>query len=104
MINKVVKILNPDRYQGTNRKKSFFVVWYYKVVSADEAGSFAIIPGIFLDKDIQKSISFIQVIDAISRNSYYIDFPIDLFKASKNKFEIDIGGNIPRLLKMIENV
>ncbi len=93
MIKRLGKILNPERYHGTNRKKSFFEGWYYKMVSADKMNSFAVIPGVFLDKDHSKSISFIQVLDGKNKTSHFIDFPIDLFKASENKLELDIGGN-----------
>jgi hypothetical protein len=71
-----------------------------KLVSADLSQRWAVIPGIF--KGIDKADSkerqsqdeaFIQVLDGSTGRSWFHSFDISEFKASPNKFEVQIGNN-----------
>lgn len=53
---------NSTLYHGWGKKRRFFEGWYYKLVSADEAYAFAIIPGVEIDEEGKKQ-AFIQVLD-----------------------------------------
>ena len=86
-------ILHPNRYHGFNAKPPFFEGWYYKLISADEKLRFAIIPGVYLAKDPQKSHSFVQVFDSEADEVRFHRYPYEDFKASRNAFEISVGPN-----------
>jgi len=80
-------------FHGKNKKRSFFEGWYYKLVSADKLRSFAIIPGIFQDKQGDNSCAFIQILDSSKEESEFIEFPLDVFKSKPWQFEVEVGGN-----------
>ena len=48
MLQHINTILNPERFQGHGKSKSYFEGWYFKLVSAS-GRSLAIIPGIAWD-------------------------------------------------------
>lgn len=82
--------LNPAMYHGYGKKPPFFEGWYFKLISADEAWRYAIIPGIFSGKNAH---AFVQVLDGNTAQSTYHRFPASDFWASEEKFEIRIGEN-----------
>lgn len=85
--------MNPAMYHGHGRKPPFFEGWYFKLVSADEAQRYAIIPGVFLGKD---GHAFVQVLDGVTGRSAYHVFPLDHFWASADDFLVRIGSNLFR--------
>lgn len=89
----LTNILHPNRYHGFVAQPPFFEGWYYKLVSADEAQRFAIIPGAYLAKDPAESHCFIQVFDSQADQVRYHRYPIESFKASPDDFEIILGEN-----------
>lgn len=86
-------ILHPDRYHGFAAKPPFFEGWYYKLVDADEQIRFAIIPGVYLAKDPNKSHCFVQVFDSTADEVRFHRYPYEEFKASRDKFEINVAQN-----------
>ena len=80
--------LDPGMYHGHGRSAPFFEGWYYKLVSADEAVRYAIIPGVFLGPH---GHCFIQVLDGVTGRSAYHTFPLDQFVASRERFDVRIG-------------
>jgi len=86
-------ILHPNRYHGFNAQPPFFEGWYFKLVSADEQVRFAVIPGVYLAKDHQKSHSFVQVFDSEANEVRFHQYPIEAFKPSRESFEISVGPN-----------
>lgn len=86
-------ILHPNRYHGFNAKPPFFEGWYYKLISADEKTRFAIIPGVYLAQDPQKSHCFVQVFDSEADEVRFHRYPYEDFNASRNAFEIAVGPN-----------
>jgi len=85
--------LNPARYHGRNKKPPFFEGWYFRLIDKHQLESMVIIPGIFLHPDPVKSTSFLQVIEGKNPESYYLEYPVDLFESSKRKFKISVSGN-----------
>ena len=83
-------IFNPGVYHGFNQRPPFFEGWYFKLVNADENKRYAIIPGVILGDHAH---SFIQVLDGVAGKTAYYSFPLDAFKASKQKFEVQIAEN-----------
>lgn len=87
------KIWNPGIFQGKGKKKDYFEGWYFKSVSNDEKTAFAIIPGLSVTRDHQKSHAFIMIMDARHQQLYYFQYPLTEFWASEDEFEIRIGNN-----------
>jgi len=93
-------VRHPEAFHGNGKASPFFEGWYVKLVSADLSQRWAVIPGIF--KGIDKADSnerrsqdeaFIQVLDGSTGRSWFHSFDISEFKASTNKFEVQIGNN-----------
>ncbi len=85
-------MLNPDLYHAHGKKNGYFEGWYFKRTNpAGEA--FAFIPGILLSDKQDHAHSFIQVVDGNQATLAYIKYPVEAFKASKKRFEIQIGHN-----------
>lgn len=87
------KKFNPSLFQGSKNKKGYFEGWYFKLVDASEEMAFAIIPGISLTRDPEKSHAFIMVFDARKHEMNYFKFHIDEFSASSKEFQLNIGEN-----------
>jgi tocopherol cyclase len=86
-------ILHPNRYHGFVAHAPFFEGWYFKLVSADEAERFAIIPGVYLSEDYAERHCFIQVFDSKADQVRYHRYPFEAFKPSPDAFEIMLGPN-----------
>ncbi|MBN2105474.1 hypothetical protein JW835_15655, partial [bacterium] len=61
MMNFLKRKLNPACYQGIRNNSQHFEGWYFKVVDKDQQNLYAIIPGVFIDKNKTNSHSFIQI-------------------------------------------
>ncbi len=83
--------LTPAIYHGFDKKPPFFEGWYYKLVSADETRKVAVIPGVILGQDAH---AFIQVLEGVSGQVAYHTFPVEQFKADRNRFGLNIAGNV----------
>lgn len=86
-------ILRPNFFHGFSAKPPFFEGWYYKLVSADEKTRLAIIPGVYLAQDPEKSHAFVQVFDSNATEVRYHRYPYAAFQASRDSFEIQVGPN-----------
>lgn len=86
-------ILHPNRFHGFNVKPPFFEGWYYKLVSADERSKFAIIPGVYIAPQDDRSHCFVQVFNSENNEVHYHRYPYQEFSASKETFKIQIGPN-----------
>lgn len=84
------KKLNPDIFQGKNKKKRYFEGWYYKITDSKAERSLIIIPGISIGT--WDTHAFIQVLDTDNKVSYF-HYDINDFSFNENKFEIMIGDN-----------
>jgi hypothetical protein len=70
------------------RGRSCFEGWYFKLVDAEGAQPYAIIPGVFLGDDAH---AFVQVLDGRAGTSAYHRFPLSEFHAATDDFDIRIG-------------
>ena len=82
--------LNPAWFQGRHRREPYFEGWYFKLIDATTRHRYAIIPGVFLSQDPH---AFIQVLDGEAGTATYHRFPLEMFWAAEDRFEIHIGGN-----------
>lgn len=87
------KKLNPARYQGSPNKSVHFEGWYFKMIDYNECCLYAVIPGVFINRNNTDSHSFIQIFDGINNHSCYFRFPIDDFQSRDNVFDIQINAN-----------
>jgi tocopherol cyclase len=98
---------HPERYHGYEKKPPFFEGWYYKMVSADRATRYAIIPGIFLSDDPARHHAFIQVFDGVSGRATYHRYPAEAFEAGKDRFYVRVGESLfthDRIVLAIDDV
>lgn len=93
-------VRHPEAFHGNGKASPFFEGWYVKLVSEDLSQRWAVIPGIFkgidkADSDERQSHdeAFIQVLDGSTGRSWFHSFDISEFKASTDKFEVQIGNN-----------
>jgi tocopherol cyclase len=82
--------LHPEIYHGRGKKPPYFEGWYFKLVSADEQHLYSIIPGVILSGESQ---SFVQVLNGLTGESTYFEYPLNAFKAQPGRFDIRVGRN-----------
>jgi tocopherol cyclase len=97
MLNFIQTTMNPAVYHGPRNDQHprlpFFEGWYFKLVDAQESARLAVIPGVFYARDPQECHAFIQVLDGVSGQVSYHQYPIGEFQAAKAGFDIRIGTN-----------
>jgi tocopherol cyclase len=89
-------VRHPEAFHGTGVSRGFFEGWYIKLVTADRAQRWAVIPGVFrgLEGDEgERDEAFVQVLDGLTGRSWYHRFPVDEFRASDRAFDVQVGGN-----------
>lgn len=86
-------LFHPERYHGHRRRPPFFEGWYFKLIDASETHRYAVIPGIFLSKDPDRHHAFVQILDGSTGEATYHRYPADEFRASTDRFEVEIGPN-----------
>lgn len=88
----IFETLHPEIYHGYGKKPPYFEGWYFKVISADESARYAIIPGVFIGQS-GGDHAFIQVLNGITGEASYHQFPIEAFRAAEEDFDVWIGDN-----------
>jgi tocopherol cyclase len=87
----------PAAFHGDGVTRGFFEGWYVKLVSADAAQRWAVIPGVFrgLRQEGQPSRdeAFVQVLDGSTGRSWYHVYPVGEFDASSAEFDVRVGPN-----------
>ena len=91
-MGKKSRILNPELFQGKNKKRDYFEGWYFKHTDKKGAVNFSIIPGINYEGESKSA--FIQVITGPPYKSYYIKYDYDEFFYSDEPFRVNIGSNV----------
>ena len=89
-------VRHPEAFHGEGIDHGFFEGWYVKLVTADRAARWAVIPGIFrgLGGDGHaRDESFVQVLDGLTGRSWYHRYPASEFWASDRSFEVWVGSN-----------
>ena len=89
----------PEAFHGEGQRSGFFEGWYVKLVSADRAQRWAVIPGIFRGLrtgaagEPARDEAFVQVLDGSTGRSWYHVYPVDRFTASSEVFDVRVGAN-----------
>lgn len=89
-------VRHPEAFHGDGVARGFFEGWYVKLVSADRAQRWAVIPGIFQGLDRGATAddeAFVQVLDGLTGRSWYHRFDPAEFEASDRGFEVRVGSN-----------
>lgn len=89
-------VRHPEAYHGGGVTQRFFEGWYIKLVSADRAHRWAVIPGIFRGTGSggdSRDEAFVQVLDGVTGRSWYHRFDVADFAASDRRFDVSVGGN-----------
>jgi hypothetical protein len=81
----------PDVYQGSRRKRRYFEGWYFKEVSADFAEPWSFIPGIARGEGKGEGYAFVQAIDGRSGRTWWFEYPLEEFEASRRALDIRVG-------------
>lgn len=92
LFNKLKNIQNPDKFQGSFKSKNYFEGWYFKLIDPTEKYALAVIPGISMSPEGEKS-AFIQILDGKECKTAYLPFHADLFVANKEHFHVKIKDN-----------
>lgn len=87
------KIWRPGAFQGAGQRAPYFEGWFFKLVTSQKQ-VYAVIPGIHLAPDPSESHAFIQLLDGQTHRSSYHRFPLDSFRGSTRKLELQIGKNV----------
>jgi hypothetical protein len=93
MILSLQRTLHPAWYQGHGKKAPYFEGWYYKLIDSSEQHRLAVIPGIFKGADPSTSHAFVQVLDGMSGEATYHEYPAQTFRAAKEGLEVHVGPN-----------
>lgn len=93
MFNYIQRVMNPVWYHGHGKNPPFFEGWYFKCVTADERQKWAFIPGIFKNKEEQKSHAFVQVLDGNNGTAKYHRYSTSDFIAKEMAFDVQLGNN-----------
>lgn len=88
----MLRLFNPELFQGNLQKKNYFEGWYFKHVSKDLGHVYSFIPGISLSEN--DSHSFIQVINGVSGETQYLSYPLNEFTWDKNRLNLKIGTSV----------
>lgn len=87
----IAATLHPEGFHGRGRRRRFFEGWYVKLVTPDLAQRWAVIPGVFLGPRGEGE-AFVQVLDGLTRRSWYHQFPLSEFDAEEGRFAVRVGG------------
>ena len=84
-----MKLFHPEVFQGRLSGKRYFEGWYFKNVSADLEQVYSFIPGVALNSEHPHA--FIQVINGITNDTYYVEYPLAEFEFRRDKFWVKVG-------------
>lgn len=87
-----MKVFKPEIFQGNLNSKNYFEGWYFKNVSKDMSNVYSFIVGISLN--LKNPHAFIQVINGMTGDTKYIEYPISEFSFRKDKFEVKVGESV----------
>ena len=97
-----MNVFKPEVFQGKLSDKHYFEGWYFKHVSRDMEHVYSFIPGVSLN--LENPHAFIQVINGITGNTKYVEYPLSSFSFSKSNFKVQIGESIFTTDSMFLNI
>ena len=86
-------VFHPEAFHGHGVRGGYFEGWYIKLISADLAARWAVIPGIFRAEGERTGEAFVQVLDGLTGRSWYHRYPVDQFRADDRSFVVEVGAN-----------
>ncbi len=89
----MTKLWNPAVFQGHRRRRNYFEGWYFKQIDAEQKHRLAIIPGVSYGATPAGHHAFIQTFNGMTGETHYHRFPLEAFKASRDRFDLRIGAN-----------
>ncbi len=92
VFRRIRAIWNPAWFQDGRRSGGYFEGWYFKCVDATGDHPVAVIPGIALGPDGDRSHAFVQLIRSGGRTTYW-EYPLEQFRFAASDFELEIGPN-----------
>ncbi|MBL8968314.1 MAG: hypothetical protein JNG85_15005 [Spirochaetaceae bacterium] len=87
------ELWKPEVYQGARKRRRYFEGWYFKQVTAGAAESWSFIPGIARGEASGEGYSFVQAIEGATARSWWFEYPLAAFEASRRELRIRVGGN-----------
>jgi len=87
-----MRVFKPEVFQGNMDYKQYFEGWYFKHVSKNMELVYSFIPGVSLNPE--NPHAFIQVINGLTGQTHYIEYPISAFTYDKNNFKVQIGESV----------
>jgi len=93
MILSVRRTLHPAWYQGHGKRAPYFEGWYYKLIDSSEQHRLAVIPGIFKGAEPASGHAFVQVLDGMSGEATYHEYPVQAFQAARQGLDVRVGPN-----------
>ncbi|MET0734260.1 MAG: tocopherol cyclase family protein [Microbacterium sp.] len=85
-------VRHPEAFHGDGVTRGYFEGWYIKLISADRAQRWAVIPGIFRHED-GAAEAFVQALDGLTGRSWYHRFEAEDFRADDGGFSVTVGPN-----------
>lgn len=97
-----MNVFKPEVFQGRMSSKRYFEGWYFKNVSKSMDLVYSFIPGISLNPE--NPHAFIQVINGLTGNTQYVEYPLSEFKFSKDRFNVQVGESVFNADNMVLNI
>lgn len=94
MFKTIRNVYKPEVYHGKNIKgKNFFEGWYFKIADQSQKNIYAIIPGVFINKEGTNNHCFIQILDGRNSKAHYLKYNFGQFSSSDDIFFVEIDDN-----------
>lgn len=87
-----MNVFKPEVFQGNLSYMNYFEGWYFKQVSKDLDVVYSFIPGISLNPEHPHA--FIQIINGISGETQYVEYPISSFSYDKKQLWVKIADSV----------
>ena len=87
-----MNIFKPEVFQGNMSNMNYFEGWYFKQVSKNLDVVYSFIPGVSLNPE--RPHAFIQVINGITGETQYVEYPLSSFSYDKKKLWVKIADSV----------
>lgn len=93
MNGRSVLLWRPEMFHGRGLRPFTFDGWYFKMVDAAERHVWAVIPGVWMERDPSKNYCFVQFIDGVTGRTAMHRYPVEQFWSSHERFDIVCAHN-----------
>ncbi len=87
-----MNVFKPEVFQGNMSKMNYFEGWYFKQVSKQLDAVYSFIPGVSLNP--KHPHAFIQVINGITGETQYVEYPLSSFSYDKKQLWVKIADSV----------